>query len=131
VLARRIYGDAAGVVAAGTYALLSIVPETVGLAAHATHFVMLPALVGIVRLQNLDDHTPAFAHFFRWAAHRAGGFDETIGCGVRPFCCRLDCEMRAGMGSKSAAAAGNAPGLAGVGWVTAAGFDVPDSGDEG
>ena len=41
VLARRIYGDAAGVVAAGTYALLSIVPETVGLAAHATHFVML------------------------------------------------------------------------------------------
>jgi hypothetical protein len=57
VLARRIYGDAGGVVATGTYALLSIVPETLGLAAHATHFVMLPALAGIVLLQNLDDRT--------------------------------------------------------------------------
>ena len=59
VLARRIYGDGAGVVAAGTFALLSIVPDTFGLAAHATHFVMLPALAGIVLLQNLDDHTSA------------------------------------------------------------------------
>jgi hypothetical protein len=59
VMARRIYGDAAGVVAAGTYALLSIVPETFGLAAHATHFVMLPALAGVVLLQNLDDRTSA------------------------------------------------------------------------
>jgi len=59
VLARRICGDAGGVVAAGTYALLSIVPETLGLAAHATHFVMLPVLAGIVLLQTLDDHTSA------------------------------------------------------------------------
>lgn len=59
VLARRIYGDAGGVVAAGTYALLSIVPATLGLAAHATHFVMLLALAGIVLLQNLDDRTSA------------------------------------------------------------------------
>jgi hypothetical protein len=64
VLARRIYGDGAGVVAAGTYALLSIVPETMGLAAHATHFVMLPALAGVVLLQNLDDHTSAARIFF-------------------------------------------------------------------
>ncbi|MGB8369788.1 MAG: ArnT family glycosyltransferase [Limisphaerales bacterium] len=64
VLARRICGDAAGVVAAGTYALLSIVPETVGLAAHATHFVMLPVLAGVVLLQNLDDHTPTPRIFF-------------------------------------------------------------------
>ncbi len=59
VLARRIYGDAAGVVAAGTYALLSIVPATVGLAAHATHFVMLPVLASVVLLQNLDARTSA------------------------------------------------------------------------
>ncbi len=57
VLARRIYGDAGGVVAAGTFALLAIVPATLGLAAHATHFVMLPALAGIVLLQNLDERT--------------------------------------------------------------------------
>jgi hypothetical protein len=59
VMARRIYGDAAGVVAAGTYALLSIVPETFGLAAHATHFVMLSALAGIVLLQNLENRASA------------------------------------------------------------------------
>ncbi|MGA2788011.1 MAG: glycosyltransferase family 39 protein, partial [Verrucomicrobiota bacterium] len=64
VLARRIYGDAAGVVAAGTYALLSIVPETLGLAAHATHFVMLPVLAGVGLIQNLDDRTPAARIFF-------------------------------------------------------------------
>ena len=57
VLARRIYGDAAGAVAAGAYALLSINPATIGLAAHATHFVVLPALAGILLLQNLDDNT--------------------------------------------------------------------------
>jgi len=57
LLTRRLVGDAAGVVAAGTYALLSISPETLGLAAHATHFVVLPALAGIVLLQNLDDQT--------------------------------------------------------------------------
>jgi len=64
VLARRIYGDAAGVVAAGTYALLSIVPETVGLAAHATHFVMLPVLAGVVLLQKLDARTSGGRIFF-------------------------------------------------------------------
>jgi hypothetical protein len=57
LLARRMCGDAGGVVAAGTYALLSINPGTLGLFAHATHFVMLPALAGIVLLQNLDDDT--------------------------------------------------------------------------
>jgi len=59
VLARRIYGDAGGVVAAGTFAVLAVVPATLGLAAHATHFVILPALAGIVLLQTLDDRTSA------------------------------------------------------------------------
>jgi hypothetical protein len=63
VLARRMCGDAAGVVAAGTYALLSINPVILGLAAHATHFVMLPALAGIVLLQSLEDHTRAVRIF--------------------------------------------------------------------
>jgi hypothetical protein len=57
VLARRMFGNAAGVVAAGTYALLSIDPASFGLAAHGTHFIMLPAIAGIVLLQNLDDKT--------------------------------------------------------------------------
>ena len=57
LLARRMCRNAGGVVAAGTCALLSINPGTLGLFAHATHFVMLPALAGIVLLQNLDDDT--------------------------------------------------------------------------
>src|SRR5690348_12180530 len=64
VLARRICGDAGGVVAAGTFALLSIIPATLGLAAHATHFVMLFALAGIVLLQNLDERTSAARIFW-------------------------------------------------------------------
>jgi hypothetical protein len=63
VLARRLYGDAAGAVAAGTFALLSINPAILGLAAHATHFVMLLALAGIVLLQNLEDNTSAWRIF--------------------------------------------------------------------
>jgi Dolichyl-phosphate-mannose-protein mannosyltransferase len=58
-LTRRICGDAAGVVAAGAYAMLSISPPSFGLAAHATHFVMLPAVTGIFLLQNLDERTSA------------------------------------------------------------------------
>jgi hypothetical protein len=64
LLTRRLCGNAAGVVAAGTYALLSINPANLGLAAHATHFVMLPALAGVVLLQNLEDHTRSARIFF-------------------------------------------------------------------
>jgi hypothetical protein len=64
VLARRVYGGAGGVVAAGTYALLSLVPELTGLAAHATHFVVLPALAGVVLLQPLNEHTAAARIFY-------------------------------------------------------------------
>jgi hypothetical protein len=63
-LTRRICGDAGGAAAAGTYALLSISPLTTGLAAHATHFVMLPALAGICLLQNMDDRTSPARVFF-------------------------------------------------------------------
>ncbi|HWX18593.1 MAG TPA: glycosyltransferase family 39 protein [Candidatus Binatia bacterium] len=57
LLTRRIGGPSAGAVAAATFALLSITPHSFGLAAHATHFVLLPALAGILLLQNLDGHT--------------------------------------------------------------------------
>lgn len=64
LLTRRICGPGAGTVAAGTYALLSISPPSLGLAAHATHFVMLPAVAGIFLLQNLDERTKAARIFF-------------------------------------------------------------------
>ena len=59
VLAKRVCGKLAGVVAAGTYALLSITPPTLGLAAHAAHFVALFALGGILLIQNLNERTSA------------------------------------------------------------------------
>jgi 4-amino-4-deoxy-L-arabinose transferase-like glycosyltransferase len=56
-LARRLINETAGLVAAATYALLSISPTVLGFAAHATHFVMLPVLAGMLFL--LDQHAHA------------------------------------------------------------------------
>ena len=50
LLARRLFGPLAGLVAAASYALLSTSPSVVGFAGHATHFVVLPALGGILLL---------------------------------------------------------------------------------
>lgn len=47
LIGRRIGGDGMGAVAASTQALLAVNPSTFGLAGHATHFVVLLALVGI------------------------------------------------------------------------------------
>jgi hypothetical protein len=48
LLMRRLAGDRAGVAAAGAYALLSIGVGVLGFAAHATHFVVLPMLGGLL-----------------------------------------------------------------------------------
>ena len=55
-LARRLINKTAGLVAATSYALLSISPTVLGFAAHATHFVMLPVLGGMLLLldQQVD-----------------------------------------------------------------------------
>jgi len=50
LLARRLFGQLAGLVAAASYALLSTSPSVVGFAGHATHFVVLPALGGVLLL---------------------------------------------------------------------------------
>jgi hypothetical protein len=50
LLARRLFGPLAGLVAAASYALLSTSPSVVGFAGHATHFVVLPAVGGILLL---------------------------------------------------------------------------------
>lgn len=57
LLARRICGEIGAAAAAGAYALLAVSPSTLGFAAHATHFVMLPALGGILLLRDLDSGT--------------------------------------------------------------------------
>ena len=53
-LGRRLINETAGFVAAASYMLLSVSPTILGFAAHATHFVMLPVLGGMLLL--LDQH---------------------------------------------------------------------------
>jgi hypothetical protein len=49
-LGRRLFGTICGVVAAASFALLSLSPSVLGLAAHATHFVTLFAVAGTLLL---------------------------------------------------------------------------------
>jgi hypothetical protein len=56
-LVRRLINETAGVVAAASYAVLSVSPRVLGFAAHATHFVMLPVLCGMLLL--LDQNARA------------------------------------------------------------------------
>ena len=50
LLGRRLFGELAGLVAAASYALLSTSPSVLGFAGHATHFVVLAALGGVLLL---------------------------------------------------------------------------------
>lgn len=50
LLAARLCGQLAGVVAGSSYALLSTSQAVLGFAAHATHFVVLPAVAGLLVL---------------------------------------------------------------------------------
>ena len=50
LLGTRLFGYLAGTVACASYALLSANPSGLGLAGHASHFVVLPALAGILLL---------------------------------------------------------------------------------
>src|SRR5207244_5133027 len=45
-IGKRLLNSTAGIAAAASYALLSLSPSVLGLAAHATHFVVLPVLGG-------------------------------------------------------------------------------------
>jgi hypothetical protein len=50
LLSAELFGSLAGLAAAASYALLSTSASVMGLAAHATHFVMLAAMAGLVIL---------------------------------------------------------------------------------
>ena len=55
-LIRRLFNSYIGVIAAATYAILSVSPGTLGFAAHATQLLMLPALGGIyLLLKGLEE----------------------------------------------------------------------------
>jgi hypothetical protein len=48
LLTRYMFGDLAGVAAGACYAILSVVSSMLGFMANAEHFVLLPALIGIL-----------------------------------------------------------------------------------
>jgi Dolichyl-phosphate-mannose-protein mannosyltransferase len=51
-IGKRLLNSTVGIVAAASYALLSVSPSVLGLAAHATHFVVLPVLGSAFLLLN-------------------------------------------------------------------------------
>ena len=65
IIVRRMAGRSAGIVAAGTYSLLSISTGTLGLMGHATHFIMLPVMGALALLMKDQgsSHSPAWKIF--------------------------------------------------------------------
>ena len=55
LLGRRLINPTAGIAAAMSYAILSMSPSVLGLAAHATNFVVLPVVGGTLLLLNESD----------------------------------------------------------------------------
>jgi hypothetical protein len=56
VLARRLFDPLAGVAASAAFAILSVSPAVLGLAAHATHFVALFSLGGAILLLKANEN---------------------------------------------------------------------------
>lgn len=63
LLGRKLLDPAAGAVAAVTYALMSLSPDVLGLAGHATHYVVLPAVGGILVLLSALEQRSRWRHF--------------------------------------------------------------------
>src|SRR5437899_6296339 len=65
LLGRRLMNSTAGIAAATSYAVLSVSPSVLGLAAHATNFVMLPVLGGtLLILKYSESERHAFERLF-------------------------------------------------------------------
>jgi hypothetical protein len=58
LVGRRLLDDAAGAVAAVVFGLVSTSPAVLGMAGHATHFVVLPALAGMLLLLKSQVSSP-------------------------------------------------------------------------
>ena len=62
-LGKRLLGARAGVVASATYGLLSVGPWVNGFAGHATHFVVLAAIAGLLLLLQAVDEPLGWKFF--------------------------------------------------------------------
>ena len=57
LIGRRLFGDIAGITAAAAFSVLTLMPYVLGQAAHATHFVLLPAAAGCLALLSAVDRS--------------------------------------------------------------------------
>jgi hypothetical protein len=64
LLGRRLIGPIAGLVASASYGLLATSASVLGLAAHATHFVVLPVVAASLTLLIATDETRPWPSFF-------------------------------------------------------------------
>ena len=55
LLVRHLYDSYTGIIASASFAILSVSPSVLGTSAHATHFVLLPALGGIFLMLKAID----------------------------------------------------------------------------
>lgn len=55
LLVKRLYDSYAGMIASASFAILSVSPSILGTSAHASHFVLLPALGGILLMLKAID----------------------------------------------------------------------------
>ena len=63
LLGRRLFDPAVGAVAAACYGVVSLSPSLLGLAAHATHFVVLPMLGAMLCLSHATDKGRSVSFF--------------------------------------------------------------------
>ena len=64
LLGKRLFGPLAGLIAGCSYALLSTSPSVIGLAGHATHFVVLAAVSGVLLLLNAAESRRTWLYFW-------------------------------------------------------------------
>jgi hypothetical protein len=62
-LTRKLFGPTAGVVACASYGMFSLSPAVLGFAGHATHFVVLFALAGLLSLQLAIESKKIWLYF--------------------------------------------------------------------
>jgi hypothetical protein len=69
---RKVFGRLAGVVAAAAYSFLSLEPTVLGFAAHATQFVALAAVAGVLLLLKAEDTSKSKLFFWSGLTLGAG-----------------------------------------------------------
>jgi hypothetical protein len=63
LLGERLFGRLCGIVAAASYALLSTTPSVMGLAGHATHFVVMFSIAGVLLLLKALESGRSWQYF--------------------------------------------------------------------